>query len=272
MILLNSQPIKKLQFPNHETLMRDLVPDPTRNIVELKFRNNQDLVHLMFVKKQLDELGVPATLFAWYMPYSRMDRKIDGDMFTLKYICQFIAGLNFEQIIIVEPHSAETVKLLENLGQNVRWVCPVLKWLPQVMAKIDFDLAVDAVVLPDKNAAKRYRDIGYRTVVLSKRRNLKTGRILDLELVEGKVNPGSKCLILDDLCSKGGTFKWAGQILRAAGAAEISLLVTHLESAVFRGQLLQSDSPIGQIFASRSLTNCKHPKIEYLEMEVDDYV
>ncbi|MDR3125527.1 MAG: ribose-phosphate pyrophosphokinase [Candidatus Nomurabacteria bacterium] len=271
-IYLNSKPIKKLQFPNRESLIRDTIPYPENNIVELKFRGNQDLVHLLFVKKQLDELGVPASLFVWYMPYSRMDRKIDGDMFTLKYICEFVADLNFVRIVVVEPHSSVTVQLLENFGQNVSCVYPTLEWLPTVMAKMSFNPDYDTVVLPDKNAADRYQNLDCKTVILAKIRNPKTGRILDMKLVDGQVNFGSKCLILDDICSKGGTFLRAGQILRDAGAASVALLVTHLEAAVFRGKLLNEISPIDKIFASQSLTNRKHLKIDYLKLEVNRYV
>lgn len=85
MLKLNGHEIKTERFPNNETKVKDLenaIIDG-QNTLEFKYISDEDLVALMFAKKRIDEFKVPCTLFIWYMPYSRMDRKIDGDLFTL---------------------------------------------------------------------------------------------------------------------------------------------------------------------------------------------
>ena len=66
-------------------------------------------------------------------------------------------------------------------------------------------------------------------------------------------------MIIDDLCSKGGTFYHTANKLKEAGAAEIYLTVTHMESNVKYGKILiddqghNSDSPISHIFCTNSM-------------------
>lgn len=83
MLTLNGTKLLTERFPNNETKVKDFenaIVDG-QNILEFKYVNDEDLVTLMFAKKRIDEFNVPCTLFIWYMPYSRMDRKIEGDLF-----------------------------------------------------------------------------------------------------------------------------------------------------------------------------------------------
>ncbi|MCL2869256.1 ribose-phosphate pyrophosphokinase [Candidatus Saccharibacteria bacterium] len=270
MLVLNGTLLEDLYFPNNEAF----IPDPTKlvrtcNRLELKYRSDNDLVRLMFVKRRLDELGVLCNLFIWYMPYCRMDRKIDDRLFTLKYVCEFMNNLKFDSITVVEPHSPATLELLT--GAKV--VYPSQDWLSQVITDMGFDTDTDSLVLPDKGALNRYRNLpNYNLCFLSKQRDPITAKISGMQLTNGQIIPGSKCLIIDDLCSRGSTFMLAGKLLKELGAKSISLLVTHLERNVFTGQLLDANSPIDKVYASQSLMEEPHEKIQYLEMEVDRYV
>ena len=103
------------------------------------------------------------------------------------------------------------------------------------------------------------------------RKSVITGNIEDMRLKEGKVNPGSKCIIIDDLCSKGGTFAWAGSILKSLGASEVYLIVSHCEETIFNGKLLTEDSPISKVYTSTSIMCKEHPNIEYMDVNVANY-
>jgi ribose-phosphate pyrophosphokinase len=291
MFLLNRGEIQAKRFPNGEMIVRDDLKLSDWSVLEFKYRNDSDLILLMFLKKVIDEFRLPCTLYIWYMPYSRMDRKIEGTLFTLKYVCQFIADLHFENVIIMEPHSEETIKLLTKYTRvrsalellqkyifkkyytRVKAVYPVIDWLPQIMAKNDFG-ENDCLVFPDKGAAKRYSKIVHNcnVCVFKKKRNPLTGDIEDMQLVEGTVNPGSKCIIIDDLCSKGGTFAWAASILKSKGASEVILVVAHCEETIFAGKLLLDDSPISRIYTSNSMMDKQNDRIEYMDVEVEKYV
>lgn len=269
MIKLNGYEIQTERFPNNETRVKDFeqqifVKGMRENVLEFQYFNDEDLVLLMFVKKRIDEFNVPCTLFIWYMSYSRMDRKIEGDLFNLKYICDFINWLDFAKVIVMEPHSDKTMQMLKNATA----VFPVKDWIKQ--DKLDKNVQI---IFPDKGAVARYSDCGYKNVcVMEKRRNPFTGWIEDLHLKEGTIIPGSKCIIIDDLCATGGTMLRAANILKEKGAGEIVLVVSHCEKKVFDGDLLKDNSPISEIYTSKSIMNIEHPKIQYMDIDVMGYV
>ncbi len=261
MIKLNGNELKIEKFPNYETKIKDFEElVQSTNLIELRYWDDNDLFYLWLVKKRLDELSGHVDLIIQYMPYSRMDRKISGDLFALKYVAEMINYLNFNSVTIVEPHSNITL----NLIKNSRAIYSVLGWLNEIKANYQ----IDKVVLPDKGAAKRY-DIK-NALVFDKVRDPKTGKILEMKLSKGKVKPGDKLLIIDDLCSKGGTFAWSSQILKDMGAAEVYLAVAHCEETIFKGVLLDSDSPIEKIFCSKSMMDRRHQKIVYKEVKIKE--
>ena len=269
MLRLNGTELKIEHFPNHETRFKDFVNLIVngQNLLEFKFEDNGDLIDLKFAKDYLDEYHAWCKLFFWYMPYSRMDRKIEGDLFTLKSIADYINWLGFKKVIVMEPHSSVTLLLLKNCEA----VYPVEDWLPYVKEKIGFT-ENDSVVFPDKGAVARYaKDSDKHVCVIEKKRNPVTCSIEDMYLKDGTVVPGSKCIIVDDLCSRGGTALWAAYILRELGACEVYLAVSHLEEAAFEGDIVKEDSPITKIFASKSIAYIEHPKVEYVDIDVSKY-
>lgn len=269
MILLNKQEIKTEQFPNNETKVKDFDDVIQKNnLLEFTYHQDGDLIQLMFVKSRLDEESLNCKLLIHYMPYSRMDRKIAGDLFTLKYICQFINNLKFEEVFVIEPHSSITIELLDNSTA----LYPALEWLPQLMKNLNFT-ENDRIIFPDKGAAARYKDSGYTNIcIFEKTRNAATGHIENMVLKEGTLPQGARCIIVDDLCSAGGTFLWAGSILREMGASDISLLVTHCEKSIFSGKLLEGTSPINRIYTTTSMMNEVHPKLNYISLNTENYV
>lgn len=273
MLIINDHNILTEKFKNGETKVKDFDQHlrPDSNLLELKYENDGDIVLLEFAKAYIDEIGVPCDLFVWYMPYSRMDRKIEGDLFTLKYVCNRINSLNFNHITVMEPHSEKTVGYDENgklvgMLKNAVPLYPVLNWLDDIKKEIGFKEG-DHIVFPDKGAAARYANSGLKDVIrFKKKRDDITGKILDMYIDEGTVSPGSKCIIIDDLCSKGGTFAWAGSILKDAGASEVYLVVAHCEKTIFEGDILKDDSPINAVFTSTSMMDKYDPKIKYVDV------
>lgn len=269
MIILNNQTIVSEQFPNNETKVKDFDQLILKNnLIQFTYQDDGDLIKLLFVKKRLDEEHVNCQIVINYMPYSRMDRKIDGDLFTLQYICEFINNLKFEKVYVIEPHSTKTTELLHNSVA----IYPALDWLPKLMGQLNFT-EKDRIVFPDKGAAARYENTSYKDIcIFDKTRNPQTGRIENMVLKHGYIPQGAKCIIVDDLCSAGGTFLWAGQILKEMGAGEVYLLVTHCELRALFGKLLNNDSPIDKVFCSTSMMNETHPKLEYITINLKNYV
>ena len=269
MITLNKQQIVTEQFPNNETKIKDFESIiKEKNLLEFTYREDGDLIRLMFVKRRIEEKSAECVLVMNYMPYSRMDRKIDGDLFTLQYVCRLINDLNFSRVYVIEPHSSKTTELLERSEA----IYPAQSWLPEIMSAMSFT-DNDRIVFPDKGAASRYKDCNYNNIcIFEKTRNPLTGQIENMILKEGSLPQGAKCIIVDDLCSAGGTFAWAGNILKDMGASDVRLVVTHCEPTIFSGKLLDDNSPIDLMYTSRSMMDTEHPKINYIKVNIENYV
>ena len=98
-------------------------------------------------------------------------------------------------------------------------------------------------------------------------RDWETGEIKGLDL-SGEIDQlsGKDILIVDDICSKGGTFYHSALKLKELGAANIYLYVTHCENSIYDGELLKNNGLIEKIYTTDSiLTNTESPKIELVE-------
>ena len=59
-------------------------------------------------------------------------------------------------------------------------------------------------------------------------------------------------LIVDDICSRGGTFYHSAQKLKEAGASDIFLYITHCENTILEGELIKSGL-VKKIFTTDSI-------------------
>ena len=110
MIKFNDTVINVGKFPNNESFIdlgitREMKCIKNNNIL-FKFENDAEFMYLKFLKDFLDDNGIKnITLTMPYIPYSRMDRKEEKRLFTLKSVAKFINELNFESVVVWEPHS-----------------------------------------------------------------------------------------------------------------------------------------------------------------------
>ncbi|GKX67111.1 ribose-phosphate pyrophosphokinase [Inconstantimicrobium mannanitabidum] len=259
MISLNDKKVEIIKFPNGESLINsNTLNMQENNEIKLKFENDEDLTHLMFLKSHLDEFRLKASLIFTYMPYSRMDRTEGMTVFTLKYLCKLINNLDFQQVVIYEPHSEVCVALLDRV-KVINMSAEITKSLLE-----EFKSAKEEVYLiyPDAGAAKRYgKQIHYENILTAtKERDFKTGNIKKLELNGTVSKKGFKAIIVDDLCSKGGTFILTAEKLKEIGASEVYLVVTHCENTIFEGEILKNDL-IKKVYTTNSILNEEHQKI-----------
>ena len=73
-------------------------------------------------------------------------------------------------------------------------------------------------------------------------------------------------LIVDDICSKGGTFYHSAKKLKELGAKNIYLYVSHCENTILEGDLLTSGL-IEKVFTTDSIFRKEHEKIEVMSYE-----
>lgn len=265
MLYLNNEKIEIKKFPNGECLINseNFKIKSCANEIRVNFESDADITHLIFLKGHLDELKVKCNLILPYMPYSRMDRTEGMTVFTLKHLCRLINNLNFESVTIYEPHSDVCTALLDRVK-----VVDMSKTLAKELLEELNDEKEDVyLVYPDAGAAKRYgKQIGYEKILTaSKDRDFKTGFIKNLQ-INGTIESKSfKAIIVDDLCSKGGTFILTASKLKDMGATEIYLVVTHCENTIFEGELLKSNL-ITKIYTTNSILNKDHEKIKVYEI------
>lgn len=205
-----------------------------------------------------------------------MDRQEAQRLFTLKSVCQFINNLHFEKVTLWEPHSEVVVALLD----HVHVVDKTKELTLQLLAELT-GLTVNAseaeilaaaekqdiyLLYPDAGAVKRYsKQIAYTKVLEgSKERDFVTGHIKKFHLFTANpIAAGKTVLILDDLCSRGGTFQLAGAALKEQFAfAQIYLVVAHCEETIKQGEVLTGDL-IDQVQTTTSLLQpFEHPKLK----------
>lgn len=245
----NTQDIIKVafkKFPCGE-VVPEIDPFTFPSRVTLRWESDEDLIHLMLFKKYYPK---HEHLTIMYMPYARMDRDSNGgSSCSLRWIAEFIKGLGWKDIAVIDPHSDLT---LAYLGEQSRSIYPFTA-LPG-----NYDL----IMFPDAGAQKRYGSMplfkSHQQIVGNKVRDFQTGKITGYSLNAGdKALSNKKILIVDDLCSYGGTFMQAGEALKAIGAASVDLMVSHCEYSIFDGKIFKEGSPINHVYTTDSLLPTK---------------
>ena len=242
------------KFPNGEINFKYddleyLVEGDLRFEVFFKWESDADLMHLYMFTKYIEQLGIKDKadfLDIAYVPYSRMDRVEEGhsNMFSLKYIAEFINNLNYKTVWVAEPHSPVTQKLIKNsFAVNI-----TIKLLNQY---IEMSEKPVTIVLPDKGAYDRYLTDVERVLTISnienysivygeKERDFETGKIKGIKIIKDDNIIYDNCIILDDLTSYGGTFVGCKKALDNLGVGSVSLILTHAEKVFTNGKLFES--------------------------------
>jgi ribose-phosphate pyrophosphokinase len=267
MIQVNGTELKLGTFPNGETLVDGdelLKVMKQENVIIWKYENDGDLIKLMFVKQYIEQHQATAALIIAYMPYSRMDRIEGTSAFTLKYTANFINSLQFSKVTVIEPHSDVTLALLDRSEA----LYPTIRLIDQVAEAAGLNWNHDVLFFPDAGAQKRYSKLkgDYKQLVGFKQRDFATGRIQSLELVGQVPTTPFKALIVDDLCSYGGTFLLSAEKLKQAGASHVYLLVAHCEKSIYKGKLLDSGL-VDRVFTTDTmLDEAGHDNIHIFEL------
>lgn len=285
MLILNGYPIKDFRFPDNTirlfpedcdllSIYRDeeIVMDAYYNEsgYEIIWRYEdpaEQIVLYSLVNHLRDKIGAKnISLIMPYIPNARMDRTHNrGEVHMLKYFCKFINDLHFDSVQVMDPHSDAAVSMLDRVF--------FIDTVPFVKFAVEASRA-QFIFFPDDGAAKRYGPIYNFLPYLNgkKNRDWVTGTILGLE-VENPMGlkddfNGKRIIIIDDICSRGGTFMYAGIALKNMGFSKIDLCVTHCEKTIFAGKLLSSDSPINHIYTTDSIFKGDHDKISVMELSL----
>lgn len=251
MIKINGEVIHPDSFPDGTLLVKynpNLSEHTGKIYYEWFYENDAELFTLICLRRHLAKYKTHK-LWLPYIPHARQDRvKNPEDVFTLKYFCEVINSLNFDSVCVRDPHSNVSTALLERVECDDMGF-----WLNKCLQRIDCSNLV--LFFPDEGAMKRYASefTDYPYAFGVKERNWNDGKIKGLKLIGEENIKGKDVLIIDDICSYGGTFYHAAKALKAAGAKNIDLYVTHLESNVLDGDMYSSGL-VNHIFTTPSLT------------------
>ena len=270
MIKLNNKEIKYGHFPDKTILLKENVEELIINkeevVITWLFETNEELVVLHFLTMHLRSKGLDRIILKLpFIPNARQDRvKSEEDVFTLKYFAQWINLLAFEQVVVLDPHSYVSEALFDRIK-----VQSPKKYIDLVIDRMSIS-EKDKLVLffPDEGAMKRYSAMYEMPYVFGiKKRDWASGEINGLTLAgQTELVEGANILIIDDICSKGGTFYHGAKELIKAGAKEINLYISHCEDVIFEGKLLEEDV-IQKIYTTNSIFTKKHERIEVFEYE-----
>ena len=240
MIRINDKKIDMKHFPDGTMLIKYLADDEITKIT-WRYDNDEECIGIFFLVKHLRAHGVKIIeLFMPYIPNARMDRvKNSDEVFTLKYFAEFINDLKLDSVEVLDPHSNVSTALIDNIS-----IIEPTDIILNLLETVNSD-GNAILFFPDEGAMKRYSHIaskcGIPYVFGMKNRDWRSGEILGLEVLgETDAVPGKNILIVDDICSRGGTFLHSAKALKAMGAADIDLYVSHLENSVWEGDMIRS--------------------------------
>lgn len=276
MIKVNGEIVKVDKFPDGTLLLKEDVKSLNYITafakIEWFFENNEELVTLIFLTKHLRTHGVKDIfLFMPYIPNARQDRiKNSEDVFTLKYFTDIINYLNFDKVQVLDPHSSVSAALIDNIEiRSPKNYIETAIFRALDRCHFNWNTLSDELLMfyPDEGAMKRYSDMIPLPYAFGiKKRDWETGQIQGLD-VAGSVDKikDSTILIVDDICSKGGTFYHSAKKLKELGAKEIYLYVTHCENTILEGELLTSGL-VEKVYITNSIFTKEHEKIEVIEL------
>lgn len=239
------------------------LPDEHIYAVKWNYESDAELFTLICIAKHYNnpnmELDMP------YIPHARMDRvKAPEDVFTLKHFCDIINSLNFKKVRVFDAHSNVALALLDRVEQmavDSTINDTIYKVTCELAEHYDHNLRKEAektliAFYPDEGSMKRYSGmINMPYAFGMKKRDWETGKILGLDVMNADLVKGKNVLIVDDICSRGGTFLHSAKALKAAGANRIFLYVTHAEKTMIDGEMYNDPDLVEHIYTTASIFN-----------------
>lgn len=268
MIKFNGTIVQQGSFPDgslHLNLTDKQIESPFDAeyiIIEWFYENDAELFSLICLRKHF--AAFPAVLIMPYCPHARMDRtKSVKDVFTLKYFAEVINSLDFKVVYCDDIHSNVGAALIDNYVPLDPEHCSALDAIAEIESEYNTELVA---CYPDEGAMKRYsEDIDMPYAFGIKKRDWKTGKILGLELANKEVVEGKDVIIIDDICSRGGTFYYTAKALKDAGAKDIYLFVTHCEKTVLDGELIKSGL-IKRLYTTDSILPVEYRELPFFQI------
>lgn len=239
----------------HVVINRHGIPDHEigKVVIEGSIKSSTEAFRLLLLVDAIRRIGrySPKTeleLVIPYFPYARQDRVCNpGESFSLGVFADvFNTFVKADKVTIHDPHSNVTPALIKNLF--------VLEQHTIIYKMLAWWIKMNDVVLvsPDAGAAKKTEALakmfgGLQIVYANKKRDTKTGAILDIELMNHESIEGRVLLVVDDICDGGWTFTELAKKLKPSNPRSLNLFVTH---GIFSKGLTDLSACYDKIFSS----------------------
>lgn len=234
----NEVPLNSIVFPGGEVnVSLGQATYGLGAVIKAQLTSSEEVMKLIFAADALRRLNCKyIELLMPYVPYARQDRVCNvGEAHSLKVFAGLINNLNFDKVRVFDPHSDVTEAVFNNLEiiKNHDFVNRVLF---KNFKTISFHL-----ISPDAGASKKIQELGkflsqhltFDIIQCGKVRDTATGKLTGFS-VDADDLQGMDCVIVDDICSRGGTFLGLAEKLKAKNAGNITLIVSHYEDVANR--------------------------------------
>lgn len=226
--------------------------------VEFKFQSNDEILKLGLIINLLEtyddvtavHVNVP------FMPYSRMDRHETGyhNPFSLAVVLNILKGYGETARfpVVYETSDVHNKAVFADLtkGTDVTFVNNIhVKEHVRAFARDNYlHVSEILIVFPDKGAKARYDTVDFTNmptpIVGAKTRDFETHAITGYTLEEPIPEHVKHIVIVDDVVSYGGTFIKLIKAIREKTDLPISIITSHAENALWRGDLLAEGVPV----------------------------
>jgi len=231
-------------------------------MIECLAMNPYAPIMILLAKDALERAGSKSIeLCIPYFPYGRQDRVCnDGEPLSVRVMAEVINWASFNRVWTLDDHSDVTGALIDDWHPIDRE-----RLLNEYLGQHEHCI----LIAPDAGALKKTYEIGKKfnmpVVECSKLRDVSNGEILSVS-VNGDVNR-LECVIIDDICDGGRSFTELGEALKACGAEELHLYVSH---GIFSMGMYGLD-----IFETITTTTMKRsdlPMVKSLPLCIEDVV
>lgn len=220
-------------FPAGEVHVTDKVlnyPPNSYALHDIQFGKDMGIMDRVFgviQKAAITKQNAPDmrnVLFMRYLPFSRQDRATGPhEVCDLKLFAEIINHFKFDKVYTLDAHSDVAAAVFDNFV-NIPIDFIYTEFMKQPSNSV--------LIIPDQGAFKKLNKLavsdlfdGHATCI--KTRNPLTG-YLEIEAIYSNTDlTGRNCVIIDDICDGGMTFKLLARELVNRGVAHITLCVTH---------------------------------------------
>lgn len=274
MISINYIDIVPKRFPDGTFCLLDIPTDEINSIMDdlealnfnWKYESEDECILLWYLVNHFKAQAPKDILFRLTLCYvcnARMDRcKNPSEVFTLKYFAKFINSMEFDEVELFDPHSDVSPALFNNCSviSPKSYIIKAMRCIPKGECEV-------IPYYPDAGCVRRLNGMFPGLYLYGeKNRDWKTGEILGLEL-KGSVDEvrsikNKVILIIDDICSHGGTFYYSAKELKKAFPdTNIYSYATHTENYFPTLQKAFDEKLIEKHFTTNSLYKGENNKI-----------